>query len=745
MKKTKKWYQFKAQAGEGTAELRIFGEIGGGFFYDEDAPNGKGIAQELDNLGPEVKTIRVLVNSPGGSVFDGLHIANALRRQREEHGRAVEVEVEALAASAATIITSSGSSVRMPRNALMMIHEPEGFAAGPRETLLKVAEGLERAATAIVNTYRWISSLSSEELKALMSAVTWMDAEEALENGLITEIAEPVTATAQFCASSLEYLSVPERYRERVAALFAAQEPTEPAEPKPAEPTEPEPPEPTKPEPVPEPEPPPAEPAQTTEPAEPAQGVTMKDDDKKKILALERERVAGINNASKVAISSGLTAAQVDPIVNAALENGETADQVREKMFDILADVSETTGPKPGAGNTSTDVTAGDDAKDKRVRGMEAALFHRAGLTATVKKASENSDIPELQGIDFDGREFRGLTLLDFAKDSLELARPGSTRGRGKMELAGDFLNSAGGMQTTSDFAVALENALGKVLLSAYAIAPDMWRLFCSVGSVSDFRASPRLSRGYLSKLPIVNEHGEFKNQDIPDASKEVQQAKTYGNIIALTRQAIVNDDMGIFNDLAVGLGRAAALTIEELVFDLLKENSGLGPALQDGDTLFHANHNNITTPGTALSVEAIDGDRVTMAEQTDSSGNEVLDLRPAVLVLPIGLGGQARVINDAQYDPTVTSKFQVPNKVQGLFRDIADSPRLTVSSTTRRYLFADPSIAPVIEVAFLDGEQNPFMEMMNGWRIDGVEWKVRHDVGVAAVDWRGAVTNAGA
>jgi hypothetical protein len=96
------------------------------------------------------------------------------------------------------------------------------------------------------------------------------------------------------------------------------------------------------------------------------------------------------------------------------------------------------------------------------------------------------------------------------------------------------------------------------------------------------------------------------------------------------------------------------------------------------------------------------------MASQKDPSLNEFLDLRPAVLLLPIGLGGQARVINQSQYDPDNVasgSKAQMkPNVVVGLFGDVVDTPRLT---GTRRYLFADPSIAPVLEVAFLDGQQN--------------------------------------
>jgi hypothetical protein len=111
------------------------------------------------------------------------------------------------------------------------------------------------------------------------------------------------------------------------------------------------------------------------------------------------------------------------------------------------------------------------------------------------------------------------------------------------------------------------------------------------------------------------------------------------------------------------------------------------------------------------------------------------------VLLVPIGLGGTARSINDAQYDPDTANKLQKPNVVNGLFRDIVDTPRLT---GTRRYSFADATEAPVLEVAFLDGRQEPYLEVQDGFDVDGARYKVRLDYGVAAVDYRGAVTNAG-
>jgi hypothetical protein len=178
-------------------------------------------------------------------------------------------------------------------------------------------------------------------------------------------------------------------------------------------------------------------------------------------------------------------------------------------------------------------------------------------------------------------------------------------------------------------------------------------------------------------------------------------------------------------------------------VYAALALNSNLGPTLSDGNPIFHDRTgivNNITTSA-AISVANLDLDRVAMGSFKDISGNEVLDLSPAILLVSKSLGGTARVLNDAQYDPDTSNKLQKPNMVRGLFKDIVDTARL---SGARRYIFADPNIAPVIEVAFLDGQSEPFMETQDGWNIDGTEMKVRLDYAVGGVGYHGALTNAG-
>lgn len=379
----------------------------------------------------------------------------------------------------------------------------------------------------------------------------------------------------------------------------------------------------------------------------------------------------------------------------------------------ILAALAKGTEPIQGR------VVVTADERDVKNEAKVNALLARAGVPGFTVEASN---------------PYRGAKLLDLARDCAQAAGV-KVEGMDQMKIVAMAFT-----QSTSDFPVLLEDAMHKTLQAAYAAAADTWSRFCQTGSVSDFRAHNRYRLGSLGNLDKVNENGEFKDKSIPDGEKASVQADTVGNIINLTRKMIVNDDLGAFIGLANMLGRSAARTVESTVYKLLLENSGLGPTMADGKTLFHADHNNIGTAG-ALSVAALEDLRVKMASQKDISGNEFLDIRPQSLVLPMGLGGNARVINDAQYDPDTSGKLQKPNMIRGLFSDIIDTPRLT---GTRFYGFASAADAPVIEVSFLDGNQTPFLDMQEGFRVDGTQYKVRLDFGVTAVDYRGAVTNAG-
>jgi hypothetical protein len=480
-------------------------------------------------------------------------------------------------------------------------------------------------------------------------------------------------------------------------------------------------------------------PAAPTPPAIDAQAVTK----------AERERQAEIR---KLVRASGLDGQE--ELLERFGASTQTLDEIRKEIMDKRAEESLKHEPSPSR------VRVGDDASDKRRTGMEAAILVRSGAIHILQRAAKaQPSNPLFQKLPTDPGEFRGMRMLRMFEQDQE-SRGVKVRGVDEMELAGRAMTEIGrawerglgdlikrgidGGQVGADFPVALVNAMHKTALGKYALAPATWRRFCGVGTVNDFRAHPQFRASGIAALSLVQPNGEFRNRDIADAYREDLTAQTYGNIVALTRQVLINDDMGFFSDIVGDLGNAAGETIEALVYALLTTAAGLGPNMLDGVALFNAAHNNLGAAG-AIGVAKFDADRVIMGAQVDLAGR-ILDLMPSVLVVPNGSKGQATVINESEFDIDAvgagTPPANRPNRVRGLFTDIVGSARL---AGTRYYIFADPQLYPTIKVGFLNGQQEPFLEMQPGWRVDGTEWKVRLDVAVGAVDFRTALTAAGA
>lgn len=189
----------------------------------------KAFVEHLSKLPDAVTTIRVHVNSPGGDVFAALNIANALRDQRASKGRRIEMIVDGLAASSASVVLMAGETIQIADNALVMIHNPWTVAVGAAADLRKVADEMEKIRATIITTYGWHSTLSADELGALMDAETWFDADEAVAAGFATEKVEGLKAAASLDPKMLGKLTVPEKYRARVDALVTRPAPAPPA------------------------------------------------------------------------------------------------------------------------------------------------------------------------------------------------------------------------------------------------------------------------------------------------------------------------------------------------------------------------------------------------------------------------------------------------------------------------------------------------------------------------------------
>lgn len=445
----------------------------------------------------------------------------------------------------------------------------------------------------------------------------------------------------------------------------------------------------------------------------------------------EQTRQLGIRG---IAEEAGLGAQWADDLVRADC----TVEQARAEAFKAVVRKGPDIEPY-------VRITAGEDARDKFVRGGMAWLLERSGHASMIVEARKIGRLAHnFTDVSTDPGEFRGMRLPDLARYALEL------RGRAPKGLHGEnlirtALQSRGdqGLNTTSDFSILLEAVVNKIFMGWYALAPVTWPLWCGRKSVQDFRTSTFYRPGTFGVLDTVGESGEVKHKNIPDGEKRTMAPATKGNIIGITRRSLANDDMGAFQNLASNLGLAAALTVESDAFALITPNSGLG-INYDANPLFHTSRINIGPTG-VMTPSTIDVARATMAKQKDPSSNQFLALRPVVWLGPVELGGTIKQFNTSTTDPTDNKAQGVSNKVQALFRDMVDSPYLSAVSAVRHYLLADPGLYPVFAVGFIDGQEAPRIETEQSFGFDGVQMKVILDYGTAVLDFRGAITCAGA
>ena len=185
-KKPNKFWEMKMSADKKSADVFIYGEIVS-YQWDDSDTTASSFKKELDNLG-DVSAINLYINSPGGSVFEGVAIHNMLKR----HQASVTVHVDALAASIASVIAMAGDKVVMPKNSMLMIHNPWTFAMGNASELRKVADDLDRIGGSAFQTYiqKAGNKLAEDKLQEMLDVETWLSADEAYEFGLCDIVEE---------------------------------------------------------------------------------------------------------------------------------------------------------------------------------------------------------------------------------------------------------------------------------------------------------------------------------------------------------------------------------------------------------------------------------------------------------------------------------------------------------------------------------------------------------------------------
>ena len=265
---------------------------------------------------------------------------------------------------------------------------------------------------------------------------------------------------------------------------------------------------------------------------------------------------------------------------------------------------------------------------------------------------------------------------------------------------------------TTSDFPALLGSAVGRVLHEAYAAAPAALKAVGRKVNASDFRARSIIRVGSAPDLEKVDEHGEFKYGTIGEGTA-TWKLSTFGRIFAVTRQALVNDDLGGFADLAGKFGEAASRReAEELVAILL------APPAIDGGAMFSAARSSLIPD--ALSITGLGNAVLALRKQTDLDGR-LLSQDPAQLVVPAALEMKARQL-------VATINATQAGDVQPFKVDVVVEPRLDASSAIVWYLVAARQSA--LEYGYLDGNEGVQIIQREGFEVDGLEVKARLDFG---------------
>lgn len=667
-------------------EILIYGVVG-------DECDGLEASWLVSRIATAPDDITVRINSLGGLLFDGFAIYNALKQSP----RKVTTIVDGVAGSIASIIAMAGDRVIMADNAVMMIHKPADGTYGDADDLRSVADRLDFLQNQLVTIYAQRTGMTPDELNPLLDAETWMSAEEALNLKFIDEIAGSTTATNMLDASKFGFLKVP------VHPLITNQV----SHPAPAATSTPENPmsDPNAPAPTTTPNP---TPTPTPTPPVVTQPTNLGDQVAAAITA-ERVRASTIRNE----VSRARLPAEFGHLL---VDEGVSIADARTRIIDQIATAAPVITNHSPAMIPAAQFAARADA-------MSIAIAHRAN--------------PRNQLTD-DARDFAGRRLVVLARDFLESTGV-STRNMGDVQVAQAVFRYRGpmnaGQHTTSDFPSLMANTVGRTLRSGYELSPQTFKPFCRQSTVPDFRPVTRVALSDISKMQQVAEGAEYQYATIGDAAEQYLVGK-WGQIISITWETIINDDLNAFDRIPMAMGMEAAQVESDVIWAILLSN----PQMADGVPLFHATHGNLAAAGTAIGVDTLQAGRTAMRTQKAPKGRP-LNLTPAFLLA--GPNSEAKA-----------NQFTSSNYVAAKAGDI--NPEYNRSLTpvieqriegTDWFLTADPNKQAIdtIEYAYLAGHEGLQTEQRQGFEVDGVDVKARLVFGGKALDHRGMYRNPGA
>lgn len=345
-------------------------------------------------------------------------------------------------------------------------------------------------------------------------------------------------------------------------------------------------------------------------------------------------------------------------------------------------------------------------------------------------------------------RDLRGIGLNELMHRVIQAAgmyvRPGRMSDdtiRTAFEADRTLRASGGGFSTISLSGI-LSNVANKAMLEAYTAVASIATRICAQTDVNDFKQVTRYRLTGQGTFEKVGPDGELKHAQVTEESY-TNQIDTYGRIIALTRQMMINDDLGAFLQIPRILGRQSALAVESAVFTLLLSNP---------NSFFSAGNKNLVTgASSALQISALTIVEQAFADQTDKDGKPIL-ITPAILLVPTALKVTAQqLMTETRVNENTTTDKPKPanNPHAGKWEPLAspylNSQGIAGGGATAWYLLANPADVAAMEIAYLRGQRTPVIESgETDFDTLGMKWRGYFDFGVAMQDFRAAVKSTG-
>lgn len=477
------------------------------------------------------------------------------------------------------------------------------------------------------------------------------------------------------------------------------------------------------------------------------------------VKRIAEEAAKGAREYATEMMSIGRQANFAADVIETAIRDAVTLDDFRKQALAHLADRSKkgpngaNGGASPGAGEQTEPMI---DSYGRIVVGVDLETFQRREAMAealTIRILSSRREPAvrsqaQAEWVQRMGRTdqiVRSWKVLD-GREQPQYERTKQYLGRGFVEIAAECLGYHGSIRTpthayeliarafqsTSDYPAIFANVLNKTLLARYQLAMPTYREIALERQFNDFRPHPQIRAGEFPTLEALTETGEIRSGVSAD-SKETVSITPYGKQYPLSRQMIVNDELGAIDEILGSAGMMVLIFENKTFYTMFIGNPAL---VTDTTAVFHANHGNLAASGSEPSILSLGTGRAALRRMTSISGNP-LNVPAAIL-----LTGPAHETRADQMTTAFSAQFAgAINPFAGKLRNVTDA-QITGNEW---YLFAEPGNVPCFVYGFLAGATGPRVRTDEPFGIQGIKISLEHDFGVGAIDYRGAYKDPGA